>query len=246
MLKMERQEELLRLLADGHVVTVRRLAKQMFTSEATVRRDLKRLEEMNLVRRTYGGAVLLQYANRTIPIDMRRHDHRGEKTAAARLAAACVKDGDVLFMDGSSTVAEMARFLQPQHRLTVITYSLRLAEMLRERQTSVYLLGGQLLAEDSVCTGEFAIRMARQFHADKLFFSCAGITENGEITDYSESETALRRVLIEQSRARYFVCDEYKLNKTFCFHVCNTDILNGIFCGTPLPSSLTAAHRATP
>ena len=59
MLKLERQEELLRLLADGHVVTVRRLAKQMYTSEATVRRDLKRLEEMNLVRRTYGGAVLL-------------------------------------------------------------------------------------------------------------------------------------------------------------------------------------------
>lgn len=238
MLKLERQEELLRLLADGHVVTVRRLAKQMYTSEATVRRDLKRLEEMNLVRRTYGGAVLLQYANRTIPIDMRRHDHRGEKTAAARLAAACVQDGDVLFMDGSSTVLEMARFLQPQHRLTVVTNSVRLASVLTEQQITVYMLGGQLLPEDTVCVGEFAIRMARQFRADKLFFSCAGLREDGEITDYSEPETALRRVLMEQSRERYFVCDEFKLGKTFCFHVCRTDELDGVFCSTPLPPSV--------
>ena len=243
MLKLERQEELLRLLEEGHAVSVKRLAKQMYTSEATVRRDLKMLEDMNLVRRTYGGAVLLQYANRTIPIELRRHDHRGEKAEAAKKAAALVADGDVLFMDGSSTVLEMVRHLHPQHRLTVITNSIRLAAALAEQQRTVYLLGGQVLAESSVSAGDYAIRMARQFRADKLFFSSAGIDMQGEITDYSEPETALRRVLLEQSREKYFVCDEFKVGKSFCFRLCDMEDITDVICNCPLPESITQRKK---
>ena len=76
MLQVERQEEILQLLKSHQALRVSQLAKLLYTSEATVRRDLAALERNGTVRRVFGGVVAVQ---EQLPLDFRR-----QKNAAGR------------------------------------------------------------------------------------------------------------------------------------------------------------------
>ena len=57
---------------------------------------------------------------------------------------------------------------------------------------------------------------------------------DGNITDFSESETALRQAMLNRASKRYFLCDSSKIGKTYLFHVCNIGELDDVFCDQPL------------
>jgi DeoR/GlpR family transcriptional regulator of sugar metabolism/DNA-binding LacI/PurR family transcriptional regulator len=59
MLLIERETKILDILNRRGVISVRDLAEYCSVTEVTIRRDLKRLEGLNLLRRTHGGAVRL-------------------------------------------------------------------------------------------------------------------------------------------------------------------------------------------
>ena len=196
MYKTERQRELMNILKEeknGGFVSIHRLARQMFASEATIRRDLRELEAQNAIKRAYGGVALMEYLNQNIPLPLREQTHHPEKVEAARRAASVVRDGDVLFLDGASTTLEMIPFLAERKDLTVITNAASAADRLGELGIRTYCTGGLLTPSSQAYTGRFAEEMIRSFHADAMFFSSAGISPEGEITDYSDEETSLRR-----------------------------------------------------
>ena len=57
MLHIEREIEIIDILNKRGSVTVRELVERFDVTEVTVRRDLQKLEERNLLRRTHGGAI---------------------------------------------------------------------------------------------------------------------------------------------------------------------------------------------
>ena len=89
MFEEERHEQIVQLLKGGRMVSVGEIAKQLFVSEATVRRDLTALERAGVLRRVYGGAVLTG-ANRDVPLLMREAVQRlmRRRRQRARRAAA--------------------------------------------------------------------------------------------------------------------------------------------------------------
>ena len=68
MIQYQRHKEILDLLEIHRTLSIRRLARELFTSESTVRRDLTSLEQLGLIRRVYGGAVLAKYSSLTPPL----------------------------------------------------------------------------------------------------------------------------------------------------------------------------------
>ena len=68
MLPYERQEQLLALLKSNKSATVTQLARPLYVSEASVRRDIERLESRGLVRRVYGGVMLADAAS-PVPVE---------------------------------------------------------------------------------------------------------------------------------------------------------------------------------
>jgi DeoR family myo-inositol catabolism operon transcriptional repressor len=70
--------------------------------------------------------------------------------------------------------------------------------------------------------GHFTESFVRQIKADALFFSSQGVSENGDITDSSEEEIALRRAMMESSKTHYFLYDSSKLGREYPFVLCNT------------------------
>ena len=75
----------------------------------------------------------------------------------------------------------------------------------------------------------------RSVSADILFFSSQGISEDGEISDVSEEETSIRKVMLSRAKYKVFLCDSEKIGVTRPFTVCNKDDINKIICNEKLP-----------
>ena len=233
MFKNQRLDEILTLLQQRRYITVAELADTLYASPATIRRDIALLEKSKLIVRSYGGISLSGGHNQFIELEQRTEHNRAEKLQIARAAAALVSPGEALFMDASSTVISMIPFLD-QKDLTVITNSLRVAEQMGSRGARVFCTGGQLQENSKSFCGSIAERTIRSFHADKLFFSAAGVSRDGVISDFYEDDIVLRQTMIACSSEQYFLCDSSKYDQNYLFRICHAQSLTGVISDTEL------------
>ena len=229
-IQYEREQHILSYLEGRHACTVAELARTVFASEASVRRDLARLEKEGIVCRVYGGVVLSKYQNASLPLSVRRQENVSQKERIAQEAAALVPDGATVFLDASSTAGRVGKYLSHVHRLRIITNSATLVETLSDTPHEIWLTGGRYLRENRAFVGAEAENFVRSINIDWLFFSSQGLTLGGEITDSSEAETSLRRVLLTRSRHKFFLCDSSKLGVRRMFTVCSRDDVDRIIC----------------
>lgn len=220
MLKNQRLDEILSIVQQQHYVTVAELSDRLYASPATIRRDVALLEKSKLVVKSYGGISLAGGHNRFIELEQRQSANRAEKLRIAEEAASLVESGDALFLDASSTVITMLPFLT-QPALTVITNSLLVAERMGNQGARVYSTGGQLQENSKSFGGVIAERTIRSFHADKMFFSAAGVGADGMISDFYEDDIAVRQAMIDCSSEQYFLCDSSKYGKRYLFRIAN-------------------------
>jgi len=238
MSRKERQKQILELLEAEGAVSVKKLTQQLYASEATVRRDLTELERLGAIKRTFGGAMPSLALNRQIPLLVRESLNSSEKNEICRAAASLVRDGQVLFLDGSSTAQHLVKHLRPFSDLVVITNGLKVAELLSEQMIQTYCTGGKLIENSLVFTGRQAERMAEQVNVDICFLSCKGLSENGIFSDTSEEETDLRRCFLERSATRVMLMTEDKVGKSYLHTLCRADEVDHIFCRAPLPDAV--------
>ncbi len=226
----ERERSILEILLQEKKVTVKDLAKRLFTSEPSIRRDLVSLENQHLLKRVYGGAVLEEdsISKQKIPFLIRELEQSHEKVAIAKKASTFVNDGSVIFLDASSSAYNLIPFLAMKKNITVITNGLKTQMKLSEYSMRTISTGGVLLNSCYALVGEEAYKTIERFHADFFFFSCRGLSENGELTDISEAENYVRNKMMEHSNACYLLCNSSKFYTRYFHHLCHASQLNGI------------------
>ena len=84
MIDVERRNKILQLLEENHSVKVSDLSRTLFIGEATIRRDLSKLEQGGYLRRIHGGAVSLDQVDREIPADIRKVENAEKKENVLR------------------------------------------------------------------------------------------------------------------------------------------------------------------
>lgn len=233
-MKDTRQQKILELLKQEQYLSVSDLSQRLFFSKPTVRRDLAELEKSGLVFRSHGGVSLKSTPNSDIAFDLRNTLHTRQKAEIARKAAALIEDGDVVFLDASTTALHMAKYLSDKHFITVITNSIQLPALLRNSNIPIYSTGGRLIPNSLAFGGPVAEASIQHFHIDKLFFSSCALTNDGQILDFSEEETMLRKVLLKHADKSIFLCDSSKLGKNAVFHVANIKQVDTIISDTEL------------
>ena len=239
MLRCERQDEILAILEQQKSITLSTLAKLLYVSEATVRRDLNALEKLGLVKRVYGGVTLSKYASSSdLPLSLREHESRPQKDLIAAKAAELLHDGATIIMDASSTIQHMTPYLKDYASLTVITNSMKVIDQLEGTDIRVFCTGGRFIPRNRAFAGAAAINMLMDIHADYLFFSAQGLSLSGEISDFSEEETALRKVMMTRAIKSYFLCDSSKIGQSYLFKLCDSTDVDGIICNTELPETI--------
>lgn len=235
MIRYERQKNILDVLEQKSPSSVKEIAKTVFASESSVRRDIAAMEEKGLVKRIYGGVLLTERKNAIVPLELRDGEHASAKDAVAKRAAEEVFDGATVFLDASSTVRRMVKYLKKYKDLKIITNNLRICQDTEGLDGTVYCTGGAYDPKNRAFHGPAAERFAESVYADFFFFSSQGISLTGEISDASEPETALRRKMLQNAKKKFFLCDESKIGQKNLFLLCRKDEIDDIFCDCPLP-----------
>src|SRR5438067_349396 len=124
MIAAERRAAILELIRSNGVVSLRDLASAVQTSEVTVRRDLRLLEDDGLIDRRHGGAVLPGGLSHEQSYRQKSRVAAAEKAAIGELAAGLLHEGDAIAIGAGSTTHELARRLSRFAELTVVTTSL--------------------------------------------------------------------------------------------------------------------------
>ncbi len=228
MYTVERQKEILDILEKEVSISVEKLARLLYVSEPTVRRDLKVLDTQGKVIRTHGGVVLRQCAESEIPLRLREDQNSAVKREIARRAVEQVHDGDVVFLDASSTVAHTVPFLEQFNDLVVITNSPKTAMRLGEAGIKSYCTGGLLLAHSVAFVGHSAEVFVSNINADIFFFSSRGYAENGYITDSSIEEATVKKAMLRNAAKSFYLCDNSKNGRRYMYNICHINDISGM------------------
>ena len=240
MLQFERQEKILNYLETKPAATIKELAKAIYISEASIRRDIAQLENKGLVERTYGGVLLARYKNEVIPVELRESESADAKEKIAMEAAKLIQDGDTIIMDASTTVSRICHYMKGLKNVRVFTNNLRIFSLLQDTAINVYCTGGLFYPQRDCFLGPFAEEFIRTISADLLFFSSQGISEDGDITDVDERENSLRRVMMKQAQRKIFLCDSSKFGIRRPFILCNKEQVDEIICDKKLAFQMPA------
>lgn len=210
MYQQERMDEIMKILKKNHYVTVDYLVKEIKYSPASIRRDLTLLQKQGLITRSYGG-VTYKDANIS-PFRFRQHSMKSAKNAIAKKAASLVKNGNVVFLDGSSTTQYMGRFLVDKQGLTVITCNMLLADFLHEHGINTYCTGGRVVEYPGILGGDFMLESLTKFNIDIAFFSSAAFNLKGQIFSLSENGVRNHQAFRNHSKQLVYLCSSDKFD----------------------------------
>ena len=236
----DRQTKILELLTANPDLTVRDLYSRLFVSEPTIRRDFTELAERGLLRKVHGGAIVRAgAADREIPFLLRENERSSVKSEIGRRASEYVEDGMVLMLDGSTSAYHLVPYLSRFKDLLVVTSGAKTAVSLAEANIRTFCTGGQMIIHSFSYIGEQAEQFVRHINADLLFFSCNGLTEDGQMTERKLEEASMRRVMFERCRKKILLLDSSKFGKTAFYNMGSVSELDAIVSETPLPSGIT-------
>lgn len=157
----EREKAIIEIALKEKRVTVKDLAKRLYASEPSIRRDLSGLEKQNLLKRTHGGAILDENAvsDIKIPFLIRELEKTDEKIKIARKAAELITDGSVIFLDASTSAYNMVPFLAEKMKIVVITNGIKALTKLSEYNISCIGTGGKVINSCLAFAGEMPAKL---------------------------------------------------------------------------------------
>ena len=226
----ERQKHILEKILIQKKVTVKDLAKELYASEPSIRRDLADLEKQNLIKRVHGGAILEETGNSAmkIPFVIREMEQADAKVIMARKAVEYIKDNDVIFLDASSSAYNIIPYLPLRNNIIVITSGVKALTKLSEYHIKTISTGGELMPSCLALVGEEAYQTIERFNADVTFFSCRGLSYDGYLTDISPAEDYVRRKMIAHSKQSFLLCAGEKIGKKYFHNLCTTKEISGV------------------
>jgi len=222
-LPAERRRRILELLRERGAVRASDLVAELGVSEITVRRDLETLAHRGLLERSHGGATLPG----GIPAVAAVPERAAAKRAIGRAAAALVRGGETVFLNGGSTSLEVFRHLGVP--ATVVTNNVFAALEPAAGGIELILLGGHVRSDlgERTVVGPFATETLRRTFATRAVLGVGGVALGAGLTTPLASEAEIARLMIEQTRGPVVVVtDVSKLGAVSDFAVGPLEAMN--------------------
>ncbi|MBR2020854.1 MAG: DeoR/GlpR transcriptional regulator [Clostridia bacterium] len=210
MYQKERVDRIMQILREKGYVSVKYLCGEVGYSKATVNRDLNFMEKQKMITRSYGAVEIIE--KKDVELEFRYHKMKREKLKLCKAAAELVNDGDIVFVDSSSTTEFIAQYLIKKNDVTVITSNTAVVSYLGGfSNIRIICLGGEIMEPPSMLGGELCVKNAMEYKADKLFFSSHGINDDGEIGG-GGGYSLLLNVMAKNSKEVIYLVDHTKIN----------------------------------
>lgn len=214
MLALERRRKILSIIQEEKSVLVPELSKLFNVTEETIRRDLEKLEKDGYLKRTYGGAVIVDNANLDLPFSIREVTNIEGKNSIGSIVAQYINDGEILMLDSSSTALQVAKHIKSKKNITVITNSEKIVlELSNAKDFNIISTGGTFKSSSFSYIGHLSEKAIQNYNADKAIISCKGISIDKGITDSNEMEAEIKKAMINSSNKVFLAVDYTKFNK---------------------------------
>lgn len=202
---------------------VNELTRKLKVSDMTVRRDLDALARQGALEKVHGGAVPVAEASTHEPgFEAKSSLELTAKEDIARAAAAMAQPGSAIALSGGTTTYALAQHLTDVPDLTVVTNSVRVADVFhaaqragggsrspRQGAATVVLTGGVRTPSDSL-VGPVADAAIRSLHFDVLFLGVHGISAEAGLSTPNLAEAETNRQFVGSARRVVVVADHTK------------------------------------
>ncbi|MCL6459119.1 MAG: DeoR/GlpR family DNA-binding transcription regulator [Gorillibacterium sp.] len=209
-----RQEQLLKLILERGDIKLPELKQQFSVTEMTIRRDLEKLEQLGLARRTFGGAIAVA---RETTLNQRNTLMLAEKTRIGCAAAERVTSGDSVFIDGGSTTLLLAQALPPGLNITVVTNAVNVAMELMGKQIPTILTGGRLVESTYSMVGQVAADTIAKMVFTRAFLGAGGMTATHGFSNTNIDEAGVKKLVICQAAEVNILIDHSKFGQSTLF-----------------------------
>lgn len=221
---IDRHQHIMNKLAQEGSLNVLDLCNELNVSSVTIRKDLKILEDRNLLYRTHGGATLSNPYASDRSVNEKEKIKSGEKSSIGAAAASLIEPNDCVLIASGTTVLSLAKNIHPKSNLTVITAALNVAmELIHHPNVEIIQLGGLLRKSSSSVTGAYAEKILEDFSCTKLFLGVDGIDTEFGLTTTNMMEAQLNRKMIEASQKTIVLADSSKFGKRGFGKICGLE-----------------------
>ena len=235
----EREQEIINILLKRQSIGNNELAKELFISTPTLRRDLDKMERKGLIVRTHGACSLnKKLADEKIPLYFREQEHNSAKIKMGKMAVNYIKNGDIIMMDSSTSAYNMVPFLKGFNDVIVITNGAKTSHTLGTMSIKNISTGGHMITESLAYVGPEAMHAVQRYNADVFFFSCRGVSDDGWLTDTSVEENELRREMMKRAKKKVFLCDSSKFGQGCFNNLCHISEVDEVVCDESLPEHI--------
>lgn len=244
MIASERSLYILRAIHERGVINLKEVAVELGTSEATIRRDLEKLERAGKLTRVQGGATSNGGGEETadmgeLAMRSKMQINHAEKLAVAAEAAKNVQDGDTVFLDCGTSIAPLGAILL-RRKVRIVTYSTLLLSQVKMPKAELVMLGGVYDPHHSIFTGTMAEQMLRSFRFEHAFIGCYGVSlAEGKCYDLDMASTNIKLIGAENAVHRYLLLDDSKLEKRGFYGFADLTAFDHVYCTRPaVPAEL--------
>ncbi len=218
-LAAERKAQLAAHIASSGAVRVDALCDHFGVSAATVRRDLETLEREGQIQRVHGGAIPVGRGRLSEPqFDDKTGMALGAKRAIAAAAAAHIAPGDTIYLDGGSTLLELARLLVGRDDITVVTNSVRAASELSGRGPRLVMIGGELRRRSQTIVGPLTRATLQSLYLDVAFMGTMGLTLDEGLSTTDHNEAFTKELVMSRSARVVLLADSTKIGQVSFAH----------------------------
>lgn len=229
MKRSERMLSILDMLTASGSLSLAALSESLQVSPATIRRDLAELEDQLLLRRTHGGARIIE-TEVELPVRLKDTQFREAKRLIARKAAQLIPTGrHVVAFSGGTTTAEVARVLSTRHDFTMVTNSLTIATQVASRQTlQLIMTGGVVRPHSFELVGVLAERSFSAINIGTALLGTDGMSAAGGATTYDETEARTNLAMVSQAARVIVVADGSKIGKVTLAQVASAEAITDL------------------
>lgn len=211
----ERRRRILNYINEHSRASVTELTSVFHVSEATVRRDLKELEEEGLLHRTHGGALAFQSVSFEPTFSEKRVHHAEEKQRIAAKALEWIHEEDTILLDSGTTTYQLAQRISSLRSLTVVTNSYQILRELEHTESlELVSTGGVVRRSTQSLVGPIAEKTLEMIKVDKVFLGTNALDLEAGLTTPNLYEAQVKKAMVQAASQVILLCDSSKINQT--------------------------------
>ena len=211
-----RRKMIISYLKRKKTCTLKELMEEFNVSSATIHRDVTLLASRDAIERVRGGLVYNDAPDANgspAAFQERVVANRRLKMTAAGKALALIEEGDIIFLDSSTTIYELALLLTHAEfdHLTVITNAVAVMNLFRKFPPHWSPQLNSIL-------GDSALEQLSRLNITKSFVSGFGLDDSTATTNHERQAEILRKVLDAADR-RYLIIDHTKIGRKGLYRI---------------------------